>query len=111
MANSINLKSDPIPKLFKSYLVPSIIAMAAISIQIIVDGIFVGKGIGSEGIAAVNIVVPLFTVFTGIGLLFGVGGATISSFALAGKDKQKANSTFSLVLDINWHIFWVRLTS
>ncbi len=63
------------------------------------EGIFVGHGIGSDGIAAVNICVPLLMVFTGIGLMCGIGSSVISSIALSkGKIKvARLNVTQSLL--------------
>ena len=46
------------------------------AIFIITDGIFVGKGIGSDALAAVNITAPLFLINTGVALMFGIAVAT-----------------------------------
>ena len=48
-----------------------------------IDGMFVGHSVGSDGIAAINIIAPLFMVFTGIGLMSGIGSSVIASMALA----------------------------
>lgn len=44
----------------------------------IVDGIFVGQGVGPDGIAAVNIIVPLYMVVTGTGLMSGIGTSVVA---------------------------------
>lgn len=44
----------------------------------IVDGIFVGQGVGPDGIAAVNIIVSLYMVVTGTGLMFGIGTSVVA---------------------------------
>lgn len=54
-----------------------------------IDGIFVGHGVGSDGIAAVNICIPLLMIFTGIGLMAGVGSSVVASIHLA-RGKVKA---------------------
>jgi putative MATE family efflux protein len=46
----------------------------------------IGKGVGPDGIAALNIVLPLFTLFFGTGLLFGVGGSVLMSIANGSND-------------------------
>ncbi len=49
----------------------------------LIDGIFAGQGVGAEGMAAVNIVAPIFMVATGIGLMFGIGASVIASIRLS----------------------------
>lgn len=44
----------------------------------IVDGIFVGQGVGPDGIAAVNIIAPLYMVVTGTGLMSGIGTSVVA---------------------------------
>lgn len=77
----LDLKKDSTRKLFFSYLLPSISATLVTSIYILADSIMIGKGVGPDGIAALNIVLPLFTLFFGTGLLFGVGGSVLMSIA------------------------------
>lgn len=69
--------------------VPTLFGMLSICAVTLVDGIFVGHGVGSDGIAAVNICIPLLMVFTGIGLMLGVGSSVVASLHLA-KDNDKA---------------------
>jgi Na+-driven multidrug efflux pump len=47
------------------------------------DGIFVGHGVGAEGVAAVNIVVPMYQIMSGIGLMIGAGCSVVSSIHLS----------------------------
>ena len=53
-----------------------------------IDGIFVGQSVGSDGIAAINIFAPMFMIFTGIGLMAGIGCSVVASIHLA-KGKTK----------------------
>lgn len=91
----MNLEKDKISNLFMAYFIPTVSAMIVTALYIIVDGIFVGKGIGSDGVAAVGIVIPIFTVFQSIQLLFGVGGSTVASIALARGNQKSANNIFT----------------
>ena len=59
------------------------------AVFVITDGIFVGQGIGSDALAAVNITAPLFLISTGIGLMFGVGASVVASIHLS-QGKLKA---------------------
>lgn len=60
--------------------------MFSVSAVTTIDGIFVGHGVGSHGIAAINLCVPLIMLLTGFGLMVGVGGSVIASISL-GKGK------------------------
>lgn len=96
----MDYKNTSIRKLFLKQLVPNILGMALTALFIIVDGIFVGRGIGSEALAAVNIVVPIFTIMTGVGLMFGMGAAILATISLSKGKKQAANhiATLSFVV-------------
>ncbi|MDE6403986.1 MAG: polysaccharide biosynthesis C-terminal domain-containing protein, partial [Muribaculaceae bacterium] len=60
-----------------------------------IDGIFVGRGVGPDGIAAVNIIAPLFMITTGIALMFGIGSSVSAGIAIASKDGARANRIVS----------------
>lgn len=77
-------------KLFRRFLLPTVLGMVFSAVFIITDGIFVGKGIGSDALAAVNLVAPLFTLGTGLGLMFGMGGSVVASIALAQGKRRTA---------------------
>lgn len=75
MRDSIDFKNMDIAALFRKLLLPTVLGMIFSALFVITDGIFVGKGIGSDALAAVNIVAPLWLFSTGIGLMFGVGAS------------------------------------
>lgn len=88
MKDSIDFGSMEIPILFRKLLIPTVLGMVFSALFIITDGIFVGKGIGSDALAAVNITAPLFMITTGIGLMFGIGASIVASIHLSqGKRK------------------------
>ncbi len=95
MDNIQALKNEKMTVLFRRYFIPTLMGMLVTAIHVLIDGIFVGRGIGSLGVAAVNIVVPLFTICTGIGLLIGVGGSTIISINNAKENYSETSSIFS----------------
>ncbi|MDE7287122.1 MAG: MATE family efflux transporter, partial [Lachnospiraceae bacterium] len=51
------------------FSIPSIIAMVLTSLITIADGFFIGNYIGSDGIAAVNLGLPIIYLFLSIGLM------------------------------------------
>jgi len=85
----IDLGTQSVGKLFRSYFVPTLLGMLSLSAVTALDGVFVGHGIGSDGIAAVNICIPLLMLFTGIGLMAGAG-ASVSASILLSRGKVRA---------------------
>lgn len=95
LKDSIDFGKEDIPKLFKRMLFPTLMGMMFSAIFTITDGIFVGQGVGSTALAAVNFVSPLMLVSIGVGLMFGIGASIVASIHLAkGKIKlAKINIT------------------
>ncbi len=77
------------------FSVPSIIAMVLTSFITIADGYFIGNYIGKEGIAAVNLGLPILYVYLALGIMLGVGGIAIAGIALGAQDIQKSNDVFN----------------
>ena len=93
--DSFDFKSMSVGKLFTKLLVPTIMGMAASALFPVIDGIFVGNGIGSDAMAAVNISAPIFMIITGVGLMFGMGGGILTSINLSQGKKKVANINFT----------------
>ena len=100
MRDSIDFKHMDIAALFRKLLLPTVLGMIFSALFVITDGIFVGKGIGSDALAAVNIVAPLWLFSTGIGLMFGVGASVVASIHLSHNKPKTAriNITQSIVV-------------
>ncbi len=92
----MNLYNKPVHSLYLSYVIPTLIGAISSSIYCLVDVYFISKGSGSVGLAALNIAMPVFTIYSCIGLLFGVGGATIMAIAEGSKDDGTRNKSFTL---------------
>ncbi len=88
------LGSEPIGKLLIKQAVPASIGILVMSLNILVDSIFVGNWIGSIAIAAINVVLPVSFFIGALGMAIGVGGASIISRALGAENKEKALKTF-----------------
>lgn len=83
-------------KSFFQYFIPTLLGMMLMSVNIVIDGIFVGNGVGSVALASVNIAVPVFSVIISIALLIGMGGGTLYSMAMGRNDAPKARKIFTL---------------
>lgn len=88
----------PVRQLFFHYLMPSIFATMVTSIYVLADTIIIGKGLGATAMAALNIALPIYNVFFGLGLLFGVGGSVLLSICRGKGHTEKANAYFSASL-------------
>lgn len=95
---SIDYGKEPIGKLFSKLFFPTVAGMMFSVLLIITDGIFVGHGLGSNSLAAVNIVAPVWAFGTGIGLMFGMGGSIIASISLSQGKEEKARYYMSVSL-------------
>lgn len=60
----------------------------------VVDGIFVGRGVGAAALGAVNIAVPFITFVVALTAMFPMGGATIVAIRMGRGDKAGANHAF-----------------
>ncbi len=80
-----------VSELFRRIFLPTLMGMLAISAVTAVDGIFVGHGVGGNGIAAINISVPLLMLFTGIGLMVGAGSSVTASVLMSHGKPEEAS--------------------
>lgn len=80
------------------FVAPSIIMMVFTSVYSVVDGLFVSNFVGSDAVAAINLIFPLIMVLGSIGFMIGAGGSALVSKTLGEKDDKKANEYFSLLV-------------
>src|SRR5690625_1584580 len=83
-------------KSFFQYFIPTLLGMMLMSVNIVIDGIFVGNGVGSVALASVNIAVPVFSVIISIALLIGMGGGTLYSIAMGENRPMRAQQIYTL---------------
>lgn len=93
-SNTQLLGTLPISKLLIQQAIPASIGILVMSLNILIDTIFVGQWIGSEAIAAINVVLPVSFFIAALGMAIGVGGASIISRSLGEKNIVKAEQTF-----------------
>ncbi len=95
MKNQMNLLEDPVHKVFLNYLIPSVSATLVTSIYILADTVMIGRGVGEVGIAALNILLPLYTVFYGFGMMSGIGGSVLFGFSMGKGNHKEARGYFT----------------
>ncbi len=103
--------TDPLGKLLRSQAIPASIGILVMSIYGIVDTIFVGHWVGSLGIGAITVVMPITFLISSIGMAIGVGGASIISRAFGENNDAKAYQSFGnqVILTLSLSIFFVIL--
>ena len=103
MQHSSELGTESIGKLLIKQSVPASIGFLIMSIYSIVDTIFVGRFIGSLGIAGITVVMPISFLISSVGMAIGIGGASIISRALGSGDRSKANRIFGNQITLTLH--------
>ncbi len=86
----LNLGKEKISKLLLTFSIPCVISMLINSVYNIVDQVFIGKGVGTLGNAATNVIFPLVIMFNAIAGLIGNGAAANLSLKLGEGDKRSA---------------------
>ncbi|MCG7502293.1 MATE family efflux transporter [Tenacibaculum sp. Mcav3-52] len=92
IANDLGTKS--ISQLILKQAIPASIGILVMSINMIVDTIFVGRWIGVLAIAAITVVLPIAFLISSIGMGVGIGGSSIISRALGANKEDKAFEVF-----------------
>jgi putative MATE family efflux protein len=97
---SERLGSDPIPKLLSSLAVPATVGMLVMAMHSVIDTIYIARGIGTLGVAAVAISFPVHMIIMALSGAIGIGGGSIISRALGAGNLDKANRTFGNILSL-----------
>lgn len=84
-------------KEFFKYAIPSALAMFISSLYTVIDGIFVGQGVGDSALAAVNIVLPFTVMLFGLASMFAIGGGALVSKNIGAGNIEKAINIFRQV--------------
>jgi len=93
--DAIDFEKDRVSTLFRKLLVPTLLGTISMSAVTAIDGIFVGHGVGADGVAAVNIVVPIYQIMSGIGLMIGAGCSVVASVQLSRQNTKVARLNIS----------------
>lgn len=81
-------------KEFMKFAVPSVIGMMVSALYIVVDGIFVGRGVGASALASINIAVPVTTFIIAITMMITMGGAAVMSIKFGENKHEEGNNIF-----------------
>lgn len=90
-----DLGQQSIKKLLVKQAIPASVGILFMTVNVLIDAIFVGRWIGSLAIAALSVVMPLTFFISSLGMAIGVGGSSVLSRALGAGNKDKAINVFA----------------
>ena len=91
-----DMLEKPVSRLYFAFLLPTVIATISNSLYCLADIYFISIGSGMMGLAAVNIAMPMYLIYSAIGLLFGVGASTIISIEQGAGNHKGADEAFTM---------------
>lgn len=80
---------------FLRYIFFSIIGTLGISVYILIDTFFIAKGMGADGLAALNLCLPVFNFINGFGLMLGIGGGSKFSMLYCHVERRETDKIFT----------------
>lgn len=96
--------------LFRKLFFPTLAGLLSSVLLNLADGIFVGRGVGSDALAAINIAAPVFQIATGIALMFGSGVSVVAAVHLSKGNVKAANINVTQAFTIGLMLMAVALT-
>ncbi|MGD8172975.1 MATE family efflux transporter [Vibrio sp. TRT 21S02] len=86
---------NSIYKQFWKYTIPTVAAMLVNGLYQVVDGIFIGRYVGADGLAGINVAWPIIGSILGIGMMVGVGTGALASIKQGEQDTEGAKRILS----------------
>lgn len=83
------------------FTIPTILMMVAISLYVMIDGVFVSRLINTSALSAINIIFPLMNIFLAIAIMFATGGSAVVATQMGEGKLNEAKESFSLIVLIN----------
>ncbi len=95
----VDLLKDSVKKfIFQVSFFPSMGSAVVASVYLMTDAVVIGKGIGDNALAALNMTTPIISFMLSIGILFGIGGSVLFSVHKGTGDDENANKCFTTAL-------------
>lgn len=84
-----------VTKALKTFMWGSILAAVSSQIATTTDAIVVSNLIGPDAISAINLMMPVLTLFSALMILFGIGASIVAAKAIGRRDEREANGVFT----------------
>lgn len=92
------MKTNSILHTFIKYVSTNIMGMIGLSCYILADTFFIARGVGPDGLTALNLAIPVYSFINGLGLMIGMGGATRYSISEGNGEKKTRKIIFTQAL-------------
>ena len=100
MDSSKQLGELKISKLLMKFSIPAIVGMLVNALYNVVDRIYIGNGVGSQGIAGITITFPVMLVMMAFSMLIGMGANSLVSIRLGQNRKDEAEGIFGNAISL-----------
>ncbi|MBP1927161.1 putative MATE family efflux protein [Sedimentibacter acidaminivorans] len=100
MDRSKQLGEVKVSKLLMKFSIPAIVGMLVNALYNVVDRIFIGNGIGYEGIAGITIAFPVMLIMMAFSMLIGIGANSLVSIRLGENKKEEAEGILGNALSL-----------
>lgn len=100
MVTEDQLRSESIGKLFKRFVFPATLGIVVAGVQTIIDGYFIGNGVGSQGLAAVTLAFPAVMLIVAVAVMMGMGSSSLVALELGRSNKGKARNIVANVFPL-----------
>lgn len=100
MVTEDQLRSESIGKLFQRFVFPAIVGIAVAGVQTIIDGYFIGNGVGSQGLAGVTLAFPAVMFIVALAVMMGMGSSSLVALELGRSNRDRAEEIVANVLPL-----------
>lgn len=91
----LDLLNHKVPSLFRHFAIPGVISSLSMCLYGVIDGMILGRFIGPNAMAAVNMASPMFNIVSCLAILMAIGGNTLVGISLGEQNRDKANHYFN----------------
>ena len=89
------MENSNLLRTFLKYTSLNVMGMIGLSCYILADTFFVSKGLGANGLAALNLAIPVYSFIHGSGLMIGMGAGTKYSILKSQRKNESADHVFT----------------
>jgi len=100
MVTEEELRSESIWKLFQRFVFPAIMGIIVAGVQTIIDGYFIGNGVGSQGLAGVTLAFPVVMCIVAVAVMMSMGSSSLVALELGRSNRNKAEKIVANVFPL-----------
>ena len=89
------MKKHELRSAFLKYTLSNIISTLGVSVYILIDTFFISRGMGADGLTALNLCLPVFNLLNGFGLMLGMGGGSRFSMLYCRIERRETDRIFT----------------